>query len=390
VLVRALSIGLLGVVLSFHLVRAGFDTAEIGYVVSAGLWGMAGTTLAVGAFADRVGRRRSLVALALLGAAGVVAASFASSPLLACLAAFVGMVNGAGRERGALPTLEQAALAGTTTPATRTKTFAVYSFLDDGGLAIGGVLVGVESALGSGAPPASVERAGILGAAGLLVVAAALYATLSRGVEAGPAPARRRLSPQTRGRVVRIASLFALDGLGGGLILAGLVSQFFEDRFHVDAGTWAFLFFGSRVLNAVSHFGAAWLAKRIGLVNTMVFTHIPSSVLLFTVTLATSFPAAAALFLLREGLVEMDVPTRQSYLMGIVRPEERTAVNAVVNVVRIVSWAVGAALAGWLMKDVAIGLPLALAAGLKITYDVLLWVSFRGTRPPEESGAPQA
>src|SRR5205085_3053235 len=139
-----------------------------------------------------------------------------------------------------------------------------------------------------------------------------------------------------------------------------------------------------------SHLGAAWISRRIGLVNTMVFTHLPSSVLLWTVTLTPSFSVAAALYLLREGLVEMDVPTRTSYLMAIVRPQERTAVASVTNVVRIVSWAVGAAIAGRLMRDVGVGVPLTIAAVLKITYDLLLYVAFRRTRPPEEGGAPAA
>jgi len=145
------------------------------------------------------------------------------------------------------------------------------------------------------------------------------------------------------------------------------------------------LFFGARVLNAFSHLGAAWLARRIGLVNTMVFTHIPSSLLLCTVPFAPSFGVAAVLFLIREGLVEMDVPTRQSYVMAVVRPEERTFASGVTNLVRTASWAVMPSLAGLFMQSLTLATPLFVGAGMKITYDVLLWLSFRRIRPPEET-----
>ena len=144
------------------------------------------------------------------------------------------------------------------------------------------------------------------------------------------------------------------------------------------------------MLNAFSHIGAAWLARRIGLVNTMVFTHTPSSLLLVTVALSTSFPLAVVLFLLREGLVEMDVPTRQSYVNGIVADHERTRVNAVTNLVRMLAWAAAAELAGRFLAGGSFWLPLVVCAVMKIIYDALLWTSFRGLKPPEERGAGSA
>ena len=144
------------------------------------------------------------------------------------------------------------------------------------------------------------------------------------------------------------------------------------------------LFFGARVLNAASHWGAAWLARRFGLVNTMVFTHVPSSLLLVTVAFAPSFAVAAVLFLLREGLVEMDVPTRTSYVLAVVRPEERTLASGVTNLVRLGGWAVSPFLAGVLMQGTSLAAPLVLGAGMKIAYDLLLYASFRGLPPPEE------
>ena len=147
------------------------------------------------------------------------------------------------------------------------------------------------------------------------------------------------------------------------------------------------LFFGARVANALSHLGAAWLAQRIGLVKTMVFTHIPSSLLLVTVAFAPSFPVAALLFLLREGFVEMDVPTRQSYVMAVVKPEERTRASGITGIVRLAAWAAAPTLAGFFMQGLSLMTPLVLGAAMKITYDLLLWRSFRGLKPPEERGA---
>jgi len=183
----------------------------------------------------------------------------------------------------------------------------------------------------------------------------------------------------------RIGSLFALDSLGGGFLTATLLSVFFFKRFGVDEALLGPLFFGARVANAASHLGAAWLAKRIGLVATMVTTHIPSSLLLLTVPFAPTFPIAAALFLLREGLVEMDVPTRQSYVMAVVRPEERTFASGMTQLVRTGAWAVAPAFAGAMMEGVSMATPLVAGAAMKIVYDVLLWVSFRKLKPPEES-----
>jgi predicted MFS family arabinose efflux permease len=185
----------------------------------------------------------------------------------------------------------------------------------------------------------------------------------------------------------KISALFALDSLGGGFLTTALLSLFFHERFGVGAGTLALLFFAARVLNALSHLGAAWLARRIGLVNTMVFTHIPSSVLLATVAIAPSFEVAALLFLLREGLVEMDVPTRQSYVMAVVRPEERTRASGVTHLVRTGAWAIAPAFAGLFMSELALATPLVVGAAMKIAYDVLLWLAFRRVRPPEELAA---
>jgi MFS family permease len=208
---------------------------------------------------------------------------------------------------------------------------------------------------------------------------------LSPAVEAPVRQAGPRLSHGSRGILLRISALFALDSLAGGLLTTALLAYFFHERFGVGADRVGLLFFAARVLNALSHMGAAWLARRIGLVNTMVFTHVPASLLLVTVAFAPSFPVAAVLFLLREGLVEMDVPTRQSYVMAVVRPAERTFASGLTHLVRMGGWAVGPAFAGLFMQGVSLLAPLILGAAMKIGYDGMLYAAFRRIRPPEEA-----
>jgi MFS family permease len=384
--VRSTTTSFVGVVIAVYLARLGLGGAALGTIVSVGLLGAAIAALLATLLADRVGRRRSLVTLALLSAAGTLlfAASGDATVLLA--AAFVGMLNGMGRDRGAALSIEQAALAGTTTAAKRTTAIAWYTMLQDIGHATGALVATLPAVIERftslrGAAP---HRVLFIGCAIGAIGAAGLYGRLSSAVEEGTAAGARKLSPQGRAVLTKISALFALDSLAGGFLTTALLSYFFFERFAAPESLIAVLFFGARIMNAGSHLGAAWLAKRIGLVNTMVFTHIPSSLLLATVAVAPSFPVAAALFLAREGLVEMDVPTRQSYVLAVVAPEERTFASGVTNLVRLGAWSIAPVFAGAMMVKGSILLPLLIGAGMKITYDVLLWLAFRRVKPPEE------
>ena len=261
----------------------------------------------------------------------------------------------------------------------------MYNIVQDAGHALGGLVAGTPALLVRIGldRPASIRWT--LGFSALLLLAAVpFYLRLGASAEATERRAPRALSPGSRRVVARISALFALDSLGGGFLTTALVSYFFFERFGVGEGVVGPLFFFARLANAASHLGAAWLAKRIGLVRTMVFTHVPSSLLLVTVAFAPSFPVAAILFLLREGLVEMDVPTRQSYVMAVVRPEERTLASGVTHLVRMAAWAVAPSFAGALMRGPLLAAPLVVGAGMKIVYDGLLFVAFRRVRPPEE------
>jgi len=362
-----------------YLAGRGLSARAVGTVVAAGL---AGTALAAGLatfFGDRRGRRRLLLDVALLGVAGAVLLAFSGSLAALSAAAFIGMINGMGRDRGASMIVEQAAIPAVAGDGGRTRALALYNVAQDAGHAVGALLAGLPSLLAARADltPVSAHRAGLGLYAVLLLATAVLYVRLSPRVEEGRSGGVLRVSEASRGPLTRLVVLFGLDSFAGGFLTTALLSYFFFERFGASPGTIALLFAAARVANALSHLGAAWLAKRIGLVNTMVFTHLPSSLLLVTVAYVPSFPVAAALFLLREGLVEMDVPTRQSFVLAIVRPEERTFASGVTNLVRLGGWAAAPLIAGPMMDGVSLGMPLAVGAAMKIAYDLLLWRSFR-------------
>jgi MFS family permease len=392
VFLRAVAIASFAVAVGIYLPRIGVAPGPLGIVLAAGLTGGAVAALLVTLGGDRLGRRRTLVLLALAAATGSLVFALARAPAALAAAAFLGMLNAMGRDRGALLVVEQAILPSTVPPALRTRAFAWYNALQDAGHAVGS---------GLAALPALLERRGILDetealravllASGALSIAAAvLYLRLSLAVETPLATARPRLSPESGRVIARLSALFSIDGLGGGFLVTALIAYFLYKRFGVAEGSIGLLFVAARVLNAVSHFGAAFLARRIGLVNTMVFTHLPSSLFLMAMPFAPSFPVAAALFLLRESLVEMDVPARQSYVMAVVRPEERVQAAGITALVRLGAWAVAPLFAGLFMQAGTIGTPLFAGGGLKILYDLLLYKAFRKVAPPEEAGRPKA
>jgi MFS family permease len=385
---RAIASGTVGVLVGLHLAARGFDPEETGAVVSVGLAGAALAALLVTIRGDRLGRRRTLVAIAVLGALGGVGVALLRGRAAVFGAAFVGMLNGVGKDRGAALILDQAALPTTTTDAGRTQAFAWYSVLQDAGHAVGALAAGAPALLRRAAPLDVSDSLAIamLAYAALLAATAIVYTRLSPAVDARPrdvAP-RRAIQPETRRVLWRVGALFAVDSLAGGFLTTALLSLYLYQRFDLDEVTVGALFFAARVINAGSHLGAAWLARRIGLVNTMVFTHIPSSLLLVTVAIAPSFPIAATLFLLREGLVEMDVPTRQSYVMAVVAPADRTFAAGVTYLVRLGAWAVAPTFAGAMMHGASMSYPLYIGAAMKIAYDILLYLAFRRHRPPEE------
>ena len=363
--------------LGLWLAEQRLSPAAAALAIGCGLAGTAVGALVVTLAGNRLPLRRALLGFGVCSAIGAAALPLVGTrPAVLVAVAFLGMVNGMGRDRGPASVLEQSLLPATAPAAQRTRAFAWYTALQDAGSALGSLAALLFASNLSG---------GLVAHALLLAASAALYLRLPRqDTRASAPPASQSLSPPTRRFLVRLCLLFAVDGLGGGFLTTGLLTWFYATRFGVGAEALAPLFFASRLANVLSHFAAAWLSRRIGLVNTMVWTHLPSSLLLPAIAFAPTFALAAACHLLRECLVEMDVPTRTSYPLALVQPEERTAAAGWTNLTRLASWAVGPAIAGALMGSVALVAPLLAAAVVKIGYDLALWASFRKLPAPEE------
>jgi MFS family permease len=386
---RSFGVGLMGVVLGIYLYRSGLSSAAIGLVIAIGLAGSTCATLLMTLAADRIGRKWFLIILSLLTATGGLALALSPRLPLLAIMAFIGMLNGTGTDRSAAYALDQAIIPGLVSDTARTWRLAWYNVLMDGGGSVG--------ALGAALPiyfqrqmsvsvPTS-YRIVFFGYAILWVAVAVIYLGLSPASEVASQATtsfKETTSPSSKKIVARITALFSLDAFGGGFLTDALVAYWFFRRFGIAEQDLGVVFFVVHILNACSHVGAAWLARRIGLVNTMVFTHLPSSLFLMAVPFAPSFKWAVLLFLCREALVEMDVPTRQSYVAALVSPGERTFASGVTNLARNLFWAIGSSVAGVTMKALSFSAPLLLGGGAKVTYDLLLYLSFRRVRPPEE------
>jgi MFS family permease len=393
---RSLAYGLLSVVLAVALANAGFSPVAIGVLVSVSLVGDMVGTYIIGITADAWGRRRTLAGLSLLMAGtGVIFGLSSNYPVLLG-AAFFGTLGLSASETAPFLPIDQAMIAQVTIPERRTTFFARYNLVAAFSVAVGALGAGLPDALVHlGIPLALGIRLLFDVYAALALLVAGLSLRLSPRVEAPVYTTqetqrrRLRLVPalgRSRGIVWRLTSLFSVDALAGGLVVQSLMVLFFHLRFGVPLIALSALFFGANLLSALSFLAAAPLARRFGLLNTMVFTHLPSNVLLALVAFAPTFPAAAALLLLRQLLSQMDVPTRQAYTMALVAPEERTAAASVTSLARSVGSASSPAFSGLLLQEplLLFGLPFILAGVLKAAYDSSLWLLFRRVRLQEE------
>jgi MFS family permease len=392
---RMFGYGFLAVVLVLYLDAIGLDALTIGIVLTLTLVGDTVISLWLTTHADRIGRRRVLVAGAvLMVVAGVVFALTSWVPLL-IVAATIGVLSPTGNEVGPFLAVEQAALTQTVADARRTPTFAWYNLVGYVATATGSLVAGLLSQvlLDRGLTPADAYRMIVIGYALVGVVMVIGFWRLGGAVEAPPRTAssdgiRRRLGlGRSKGVVLRLSVLFSLDAFAGGFIPQSLVAFWFTVQFGVEPVILGAIFFGANLLAAVSSLSAARIAGRIGLINTMVFTHLPSNVLLILVPLMPTLPLAVLTLLARSVLSQMDVPTRQSYVMAVVDPDERSAAAGVTGVARTTGAAISPSLSSVLMASAGYAaVPFYLAGGLKIVYDLLVYRAFRNVRPPEEQG----
>lgn len=387
---RLFAYGFLSVVLVLYLAQAGLSENEIGVLLTLTLVGDTAISLWITTSADRIGRRRMLlVGAALMMFAGALFAVTRNFALL-LLAATVGVISPSGNEVGPFLSIEQAALSQIVPNQARTGVFAWYNLVGSFATAIGALCGGTLATVlqNDGVQALDSYRAIVAGYALVGLLLALLFTRLSRESEAPPSalPIQSRVGlPKSRGVVLRLSALFSLDAFAGGFVLQSIVAYWFFLRFHLEPAALGGIFFGANVLAGISALTAARVAYRIGLINTMVLTHLPSNVLLFLVPLMPNLPLAIAVLLLRFSISQMDVPTRQSFTMAVVRPEERSAAAGVTGVARTTGAALSPIFVGPMLANPAlISLPFFLAGGLKIVYDLLLYRSFRGIKPPEE------
>jgi MFS family permease len=393
---RMFGYGFLAVVLVLYLAAAGLDPLAIGLVLSLTLIGDTLISLWLTTNADRLGRRRVLVAGAgLMVLAGVVFAFTSWVPLL-IIAGAIGVVSPTGNEVGPFLAIEQASLTQTIPDTRRTPTFAWYNLVGYVATATGALAAGLlsQALLDGGAAPLDAYRVVVLGYAVIGVAMVIGFHRLGDRIEAPAAVAatdgiRRRFGlGRSKGVVLRLSVLFSIDAFGGGFIPQSLMAYWFHLQYGVDPAALGAIFFGANILAAVSSLSAARIAARIGLLNTMIVSHLPSNVLLILVPLMPNLPLAITVLLLRFSLSQMDVPTRQSYVMAVVEPDERSAAAGVTGIARTTGAAISPSIASVLIANASFAaMPFFLAGGFKILYDLLIYRAFHDVRPPEERRA---
>ena len=391
-IIRLFCYGFLSVILALYLAETGLDEKQIGLLFTFTLAGDAGISLWLTTHADRFGRKRTLILGALLMLGAGIAFLLTDNILILIAAAIIGVISPSGNEIGPFLSVEQAGLSQLLPNEKRTKIFAWYNLVGSFATATGALAGGWLAQLlqSNGWRELDAYRVILTGYAlgGFLLTL--LFLSLSPDVEVA-APTRAESTPRvlglhrSRNVVFKLSALFALDAFAGGLIVQSMMAYWFHVRFGVDSGVLGSIFFGANVLAGISALLAVKIAERIGLINTMVFTHIPSNILLILVPLMPSLPFAIGLLLLRFSISQMDVPTRQSYTMAVVAPDERSAASGVTAIARSVGASLSPALTGiFLGIPLLFNAPFFFAGGLKIVYDLLLFREFRSIKPPEE------
>ncbi len=390
---RMFAYGFLSVVLVLYLAQVGLTETQIGLLLTLTLVGDTIISLWITTNADRIGRRRMLVIGAILmvfaGALFTITRSF----ILLLVAATIGVISPSGNEVGPFLSIEQASLTGIVPNERRTQVFAWYnlvgSFATALGSLAGGSLVQVLQNIQMGSMVS--YRAVVIGYAAIGGMLALLFTRLSSAVEASQIADHSQKSEsrfglhRSRGIVLKLSALFSIDAFAGGFVIQSLLAYWFHVRYGAQPALLGTIFFGTNILAGISALSAAWVASKIGLIRTMVFTHIPSNLLLILVPLMPNLPLAITFLLMRFAISQMDVPTRQSYTMAVVSPDERSAAAGITGIARTTGSSLSPVIAGPLLANTSLlnGL-FFISGGLKLVYDLLLYRSFKAIKPPEE------
>jgi MFS family permease len=391
-ILRTFGYGFLSVVIAIYLRFLGFDDVQIGLLLGSTLVNSVIFTIFASFYADRIGRRNVLVIYASLMCISGLIFTFTDNYYLLVLAAFIGTINVTGSETGAFLTIEQAILPQTIRDKKKMNTiFALYNMVGTFAMSAGIILSGLPSLLQEQYFAMNhVDSFKILfmmySILGLVVMI--IYLMISKDIEIKPnlnKSVRQTLSPRSKKIVGKLSALFAVDSFAGGFVIQSVVSLWFFTRFGADLIILSYVFSAAGILTAFSYIVAAKIADRIGLVNTMVFTHIPSNILLILVAFAPTLQFAIILYLIRMGLSQMDVPTRQSYIVSIVNEDERIAASGLTNVSRNIAQTVSPSIIGYIFQSfLALSGPFVLGGLIKIVYDLALYLNFRNIKSRDE------
>jgi len=391
-IMRTFGYGFLSIIIAIYLRLLGFDNIQIGLLLGSALVNSVIFTLFASFYADRIGRRRLLIIYASLMSVSGLIFTITDNYFLLILAAFIGTMNVTGSETGAFLTIEQATLPQTIRNKQMMNTaFALYNMVGTFSMSVGILLSGLPSLLQEQfyglSQIESIKGLFILYTLlGLFVII--IYIMLSRDIEVKQEAKRtikQTLSPRSKQIVAKLSTLFAVDSFAGGFVIQSVISLWFFTRFGADLAALSYIFSAANVITALSYIAAAKIADRIGLVNTMVFTHLPSNILLILVAFAPSLQLAVILYLIRMTMSQMDVPTRQSYIVAIVSEDERTAASGLTNVSRNIAQTISPSLFGYIFQSsLSLAAPFVLGGVIKIIYDLALYLNFRNIKPNDE------
>ncbi len=393
---RMFGYGFLSVVLVLYLGQVGLSQVQIGLLLTLTLIGDTIISLWITTNADRIGRRRMLIVGAFLMVFAGILFAITRNFVFLLIAATIGVISPSGYEVGPFLSIEQAALSQIVPNERRTQVFAWYNLVGSFATALGALAGGnlVQGLLDSGVSGLGSYRMIVIGYAIIGALMGGLFTCLSPAVEvpAGNTPSQSTSAfknrfglHRSRGVVLKLSALFSIDAFAGGFVLQSILAYWFHVRFNVQPALLGSIFFGANILAGLSALTAAWVASRIGLIRTMVFTHIPSNILLIMVPLMPNLSLAIALLLMRFSISQMDVPTRQSYTMAVVAPDERSAAAGITGIARTTGASLSPVFTGPLLAHTALlNVPFFLSGGLKIIYDLILYYQFKAIKPPEE------
>jgi MFS family permease len=389
-ILRTFAYGFLSIVLAIYLKLLGVDDILIGLLLASTLINSVIFTLIASFYADRLGRKRSLIIYAALMSVSGLIFLFTENYVAMIIAALIGTINVTGSETGAFLTIEQAILPQTVKDIQKRNTiFALYNMVGTFAMSAGILLSGVPNLLQQHGLDQISSIKPLFAFYSIIGIAVTItYFLLTREIEPKNTIKRsltKTLSPKSKNIVGKLSGLFAIDSFAGGFVIQSVLSLWFFTKFGADLVTLSYIFSVAGILTAFSFIAAARIADRIGLINTMVFTHIPSNILLILVGFAPSLPLAIGLYLARNALSQMDIPTRQSYIVSIVNDDERTAAAGITNVSRNVAQAISPSLTGYILYSLpSLAVPFVLGGVLKIIYDISLYLNFRNTKPQNE------